>query len=95
MARTITRANGETSKVRAAVEQVFAWQKGPIQFVVRTIGLARARMKIGLTNLIYSRATTLRSIGPLSAVASVGRKASTSIRAASFISGAPFPDSHR
>jgi hypothetical protein len=52
MARNIARANGETSKVRAALEHVFARQKGPMGLVVRTIGLARARMKIGLANLI-------------------------------------------
>lgn len=54
MARNIARANGEKSKVRAAVEHVFARQKGPMGLVVRTIGLARARMKIGLVNLIYN-----------------------------------------
>mgnify|MGYP007039047429 CR=1 FL=1 len=54
MARNIARANGEKSKVRAAVEDVFARQKGPMGLVVRTIGLARARMKIGLADLIYN-----------------------------------------
>ena len=52
MARSIARANGEKSKVRAAVEHVFARQKEPMGLVMRTIGLARARMKIGLANLI-------------------------------------------
>ncbi len=54
MARNVARANGEKSKVHAAVEHVFARQKGPMGLVVRTIGLARARMKIGLANLIYN-----------------------------------------
>lgn len=54
MARNVARANGEKSKVRAAVEHVFARQKGPMGLVVRTIGLARARVKIGLANLIYN-----------------------------------------
>ena len=54
MARNIARANGEKSKVRAAVEHVFARQKGPMGLMVRTIDLARARMKIGLANLIYN-----------------------------------------
>jgi transposase, IS5 family len=54
MARNVARANGGTSKVRAAVEHVFARQKGPMGLVVRTIGLARARMKIGLANLVYN-----------------------------------------
>jgi transposase, IS5 family len=50
----IARANGRKSKVRAAVEHVFARQKGPMGLVVRTIGLARACVKIGLANLVYN-----------------------------------------
>ena len=49
-----SRANGAKSKVRAAVEHVFARQKGPMALVVRTIGLARATVKIGLSNLVYN-----------------------------------------
>ena len=37
-----------------AVEHVFARQKGPMGLVVRTIGLARATVKIGLANLVYN-----------------------------------------
>ena len=48
------RANARKSAVRAAVEHVFAHQKGPMGLVVRTIGLARARVKIGLANLAYN-----------------------------------------
>src|SRR3954454_850477 len=48
MPAPIARANGRKSKVRAAVEHVFAHPKGPMGLVVRTIGLARARVKIGL-----------------------------------------------
>lgn len=51
----VARANGRKSKVRAAVEHVFAHEKGPMGLVVRTIGLARARVKIGLANLVYNR----------------------------------------
>jgi IS5 family transposase len=54
MARNVARANGEKSKVPAAVEHVFAQQKGPMGLVVRTIGLSRAQMKIGLANLTYN-----------------------------------------
>jgi IS5 family transposase len=54
MPRHVARANGRKSKVRAAVEHVFAHQKGPMALVVRTIGLARARVKIGLANLVYN-----------------------------------------
>lgn len=48
------RANGRKSKVRAAVEHVFARQKGPMGLIVRTVGLARARVKIGLCNLVFN-----------------------------------------
>jgi transposase, IS5 family len=50
----VSRANGAKSKVRAAVEHVFARQKGPMALVVRTIGIARATVKIGLANLVYN-----------------------------------------
>jgi IS5 family transposase len=50
----VSRANGAKSKVRSAVEHVFARQKGPMGLVVRTIGLARATVKIGLANLVYN-----------------------------------------
>ncbi len=48
MPRNIALANGEKSKVRAAVEHVFGHQKGPMGLIVRTIGLVRATVKIGL-----------------------------------------------
>ena len=54
MAERTRRANARKSAVRAAVEHVFAQQKGPMGLVVRTIGIARARMKIGLANLAYN-----------------------------------------
>jgi transposase, IS5 family len=54
MAKPIARANGVKSKVRAAVEHVFAHEKGPMGLVIRTIDLARARVKIGLANLVYN-----------------------------------------
>ena len=50
----VSRANGAKSKVRAAVEHVFARQKGPMGLVVRTVGIARATVKIGLANLAYN-----------------------------------------
>jgi hypothetical protein len=50
----MARANGKKSKVRTLVEHVFARQKGPMDLVVRTIGLARATVKIGLANLTYN-----------------------------------------
>lgn len=54
MPQNVARANGRKSKIRAAVEHVFARQKGPMALVVRTIGLARATVKIGLANLVYN-----------------------------------------
>lgn len=54
MPEAIARANGKKSKVRAGVEHVFARQKGPMALVIRTIGLARAKVKIGLANLTYN-----------------------------------------
>ena len=45
------KANRARSKVRSAVETVFAGQKHRFGQFVRTIGLARAWTKIGLANL--------------------------------------------
>lgn len=47
-------ANAQKSRVRSAVEHVFACQKGPMGLFVRTIGIARAKVKIGLANLAYN-----------------------------------------
>ena len=47
-------ANAQKSKVRSAVEHVFAHQKGPMGLFVRTIGMARAHVKIGMANLAYN-----------------------------------------
>jgi IS5 family transposase len=54
MPATVARANGAKSIVRSAVEHVFARQKGPMGLVVRTIGIARATVKIGLANIAYN-----------------------------------------
>ena len=48
------RANARKSMVRSKVEHVFAHQKGLMGLVVRTVGLARATVKIGLANLAYN-----------------------------------------
>lgn len=52
MPKRTARANAAKSGIRARIEHVFARQKGPMGLVVRTIGLARARVKIGLANLV-------------------------------------------
>ena len=54
MGRRIARANARKSAVRSAVEHVFARQKGPMGLFIRTIGMARAKTKIGLANLVYN-----------------------------------------
>jgi transposase, IS5 family len=48
-------ANTTRSKVRARVEHVFGDQKNGMRAeIVRTIGIVRARCKIGMTNLVYN-----------------------------------------
>lgn len=47
-------ANRIKSKVRAPVEHVFAAQAAMGGHLVRTIGWARAKVKIGLMNLVYN-----------------------------------------
>jgi transposase, IS5 family len=42
------------SKLRAAVEHVFARQKDKMKLFVRTIGMARATLKIGMANIAYN-----------------------------------------
>jgi transposase, IS5 family len=54
MAPHIRRGNAGRSKVRAAIEHVFACQKGSMALAIRTIGIARAKAKIGLVNLTYN-----------------------------------------
>jgi IS5 family transposase len=36
------------------VEHVFAYQKGPMALAIRTIGIVRAKAKIGLANIAYN-----------------------------------------
>jgi len=54
MPERIARANSRRSAVRSAVEHGFAGQKHRMGLVVRTIGIARARIKIGMANLAYN-----------------------------------------
>jgi transposase, IS5 family len=54
MPAATARANAAKSAVRADIEHVFARQKGPMGLLVRSIGMARARVKIGLANLVYN-----------------------------------------
>ena len=54
MPEHIRRGNATRSKHRAPVEHVFAYQKAVMGLTIRTIGLARARTKIGMANLAYN-----------------------------------------
>jgi IS5 family transposase len=45
------RANAARSRDRSGVEHVFAGQKHRMALFIRTIGIARARAKIGLANI--------------------------------------------
>ena len=48
------RANRARSAIRSAIEHVFAEQKQRMKLFIRTVGLARATVKIGMTNLAYN-----------------------------------------
>jgi IS5 family transposase len=54
MPERVARANAKRSAIRSAVEHVFAGQKHRMGLIVRTIGIARARIKIGMANLAYN-----------------------------------------
>jgi IS5 family transposase len=54
MPEAIRRANALKSTVRSRVEHVFAEQKDRMGLFIRTIGINRARVKIGMANLVYN-----------------------------------------
>jgi IS5 family transposase len=54
MPEAIRRANNAKSKIRSRVEHVFAEQKDRMGLFIRTIGIARATIKIGMANLVYN-----------------------------------------
>lgn len=54
MPEAMSRANGRRSKIRSAVEHVFARQKDKMKLFIRTIGISRATVKIGIANLVYN-----------------------------------------
>jgi IS5 family transposase len=60
-----TQANRAKSRVRARIEHVFGAQQSSVGGrIVRTIGIVRARAKIGLQNLVYNmrRVATLEAV---------------------------------
>lgn len=54
MPRRTAIANGRKSKIRSHIEHVFAEQKSRMGLVIRTIGIARATLKIGMANIVYN-----------------------------------------
>ncbi len=50
----IQKSNAGKSVIRSRVEHVFAEQKSQTGLVVRTVGIARATMKIRLASIIYN-----------------------------------------
>ena len=54
MPQHIRRGNATRSKHRAPIEHVFAYQKAVMGMTIRTIGIARARTKIGMANIVYN-----------------------------------------
>jgi len=54
MSERTARANARRSTIRSGVEHVFAHEKGPMGLVIRTIGIVRAEIKIGMANLAYN-----------------------------------------
>jgi hypothetical protein len=54
MPEHVRRGNAAKSKVHAFVEHNFADQKHRMGMKIRTIGLARAKIKIGLANIAWS-----------------------------------------
>jgi transposase, IS5 family len=51
MPHAVRRANAAKSKIRSRVEHVFAEQKDRMRLFVRTIGIARAKVKIGMAKI--------------------------------------------
>ena len=54
MSERARKANSRRSKIRAFVEHPFAHLKGPMRLFIRTIGIERAKTKIGMANLAYN-----------------------------------------
>ena len=50
----IRRGNATKSRVRSAIEHVFAQQKDRMRLFIRTVGIERAKAKIGLVNIAYN-----------------------------------------
>jgi IS5 family transposase len=67
MSKNVKKGNKKRASIRAHVEHVFAVQKDKMKLFIRTIGIERARVKVGLANLVYNmkRLTFLERQGSL------------------------------
>lgn len=54
MLERVARASAKPSAICSAVEHVFNGQKHSMALIVRHIGIARARIMIGMANLAYT-----------------------------------------
>jgi hypothetical protein len=54
MPRHIQKSNAGKSVIRSRVEHVFADQKSQTGLFVRTVGVTRATMRVGLANIVYN-----------------------------------------
>ncbi|MFT9166422.1 MAG: hypothetical protein ABF504_15260, partial [Komagataeibacter saccharivorans] len=54
MPRHIQRSNAGKSVIRSRIEHVFADQKSQTGLFVRTVGITRATMRVGLANIVYN-----------------------------------------
>jgi hypothetical protein len=54
MPRHIQKSNAGKSVIRSRVEHVFADQKSQTGLFIRTVGITRATMRIGLANIVYN-----------------------------------------
>ena len=54
MAKHIRRGNATRSSIRACVEHVFGYEKGPMAITIRSIGQVRAAGRITMANLSYN-----------------------------------------
>jgi hypothetical protein len=54
MPARIARGNATRARVRSRIEHVFAVQKCRLGLLVRTVGIVRSCVKIGLANLAYN-----------------------------------------
>ncbi|CEF41929.1 transposase [Acetobacter senegalensis] len=52
--RHIQKSNAGKSVIRSRVEHVFADQKAQTGLFIRTVGITRATMRIGLANIVYN-----------------------------------------